>query len=142
MTIWSRLATGGMVATGIVWFAADSKLITLPPKVGQSFEIAWLVLWGLSILLDRPSSSEGPSIPEPSPALSALLVIVPTGAVATLLTARRAQATSEYVLPAVIAITTCFLAVITFRFATKNKEAIGETRFETISTDDETTRLG
>jgi hypothetical protein len=58
-------------------------------------------------------------------------VIVATGAVAAEELARHARSGSDYVLPVAIAILTALLAVVAFRFASKNRGDIGEARFDT-----------
>ena len=60
-------------------------------------------------------------------------VILATGAVAVLMTAQNAQSASEFIVPASIMAVTALLAVVAFRFASKNKDHIGEARFDTTS---------
>jgi len=58
-------------------------------------------------------------------------VIIATGAVAVGETARHANEPSDYAVPAFVAILAALLAVIAFRFASKNRDSIGEARFDT-----------
>lgn len=132
MKLWTRLALGMTPIVGGVWLAASFGLASLPPSNSQVFWTAFLILWGISLVMDWRSRKDLPH-QEPSPARSAVTGIVATGAVAVLMTAQNAQSASEFILPASIMPVTALLAVVAFRFASKNKDHIGEARFDTTS---------
>lgn len=132
MKLWARLVLGMTLIVGGVWLAAPFGLISLPPSSSQAFWTEILILWGICLLMDWRSRKNLPHT-EPSPARSAVSVILATGAVAVLMTAQNAQSASEFIVPASIMAVTALLAVVAFRFASKNKDHIGEARFDTTS---------
>jgi len=132
MTVWRRSLAASTFVTGGVWLASSFKLIAVPSSISRSCLVAYLVLWGICSILDWRSRKEQPQ-KEPSPSQSAVGVIVATGAVAVVATARDAAYASSYVIPAIILIATIFLAIVASRFASKNQGNIGEARFDTTS---------
>lgn len=132
MTLRRRLVAGVTLIVGGLWLAASFNIISLAKDTFQIFWSAFLILWTIGAAMDWRSRKNRP-YKEPSPARSAVGVIVATGAVAVVITARNAQSISEYILPASIVIVTTLLALVAFRFASKNQDHIGEARFDTTS---------
>ena len=132
MTLWRRLVAGATLIVGGLWLTASFDLIALPERTFQAFWTAFLILWAIGIIMDWRSRKKL-QYKEPSPARSAVGVIVATGAVAVVITARAAQSASQYIFPASIVIVTTLLAFAAFRFASKHQNHIGEARFDTTS---------
>ncbi|WP_156428121.1 hypothetical protein [Novosphingobium sp. FSW06-99] len=132
MTVWRRSLAAITFVTGGVWFASSFKLIAVPPRISRGFLLTYMVLWGVSSILDWRSRKEQPQ-KDPSPSQSAVGVIVATGIVAVVATAHDPAYASSYVVPAIILIATAFLAIAASRFASKNQGNIGEARFDTTS---------
>lgn len=132
MTVWRRALAAITFLTGGVWLASSFKLISVRPAIFSACWIAYLMLWGVGMILDWRSRKNQPH-KEPTPSRSAVGVIVATGAVAIGTTASNATSPSGYVVPAMILIATILLAIVAFRFASKNQGQIGEARFDTMS---------
>lgn len=130
MTVLRRVSAAGMLIVGGVWLMATFDLIALPTHVTQTCAVAFYVLWGVSLVMNwRSRKRQGQK--EPSPAQSALGVIIATGAVAVGELARHAHSAHDYILPVCIAILTAVVGLAAFRFASKNGHDIGEARFDT-----------
>ena len=85
------------------------------------------------ILSPRPAERELP-LPEPSPAISATIVILATGFVAAAGLGYRGYEADGWpglTLPLVIAVLTLAIALAVARFATRHEGEIGEARFDT-----------
>lgn len=136
MKLWRHSVTLGMIIFGCVWLANYFTIIALPETFSRYFGITFYVLLWLNLLLswlNRKNPSHNPQHKDPSPARSAVGVIVGTGLIAVLITAQNVDSPAGYILPASILIVTVFAAAAAFRFASKNQNQIGEARFDTTS---------
>jgi len=133
MTVWRKVVAGATLIVGGVWFAASFGYIGISSKASAGIRLAFLLLWAIACTMDWRTRKNQP-LEEPSPAHSARNVILMTGLVAVMMTSRNARSPVEYVIPAAIAIIAVVLAFAASRFATKNRDQIGEARFDTTST--------
>jgi len=125
-----RLIASGMLIAGCFWLASTFGFVSVPRNVTLMCQGAFYLLWVVSLVMAWRTRNRRPQ-KEPSPAQSAVAVIIATGAVAVGETARHANEPSDYAVPAFVAILAALLAVIAFRFASKNRDSIGEARFDT-----------
>lgn len=134
MPFWRRLLAAVTLIIFGGWLAASFELISLTPRTFNYLWTALLVLCGIGIIMDWRNRSENPLV-EPSPARSAVTVIVATGLVAAIVAARNASGISGYALATSIMIITGLVAFGAFRFASRNQSSIGEARFNSTSND-------
>lgn len=132
MQLWRRLIGGMALIAGGLWLAADSGFISVPKYISEGLWAAFVILGTIGIQMFL-----GPrrNIPDPSPQISAVGVIVPTGTAAVVVTTWNVQDAWGYIIPASIIVVTTVLAVAAFRFASKNQNEIGEARFDATSND-------
>lgn len=127
-----RLITAATLLVWGAWLASSFDLIAIPLGVASALHPSFLVLLGVGVIMDWRSRHVHPQT-EPSPARSAVGVIVATGIVAVIVTASGAHTTSQYLIPAIIAVSTALLAIVAFRFASTHSDQIGEARFDSSS---------
>ncbi|WP_353205320.1 hypothetical protein [Sphingomonas sp.] len=127
-----RLIAAATLIVGGVWLAASYKIIPISPDVASALYRIFFVLLVLRQIMNWRSRHIHPQT-EPSPARSAVGVIVATGAVAVFVTARGAQTAPQYFVPAIIAVSTALLAFVTFRFVSSRADQIGEAKFHSSS---------
>lgn len=123
----------------ITWVTLLADLFDLAALPPWAIGLAWAVFMIASLTslaMDWRSRRAMPQQNDPSPARSALGVIVMTGAVAAVLTIGDTGTAADYVLPAIILAVTAPIAFAAFRFASRNRDRIGEARFETASNGD------
>ena len=130
MTLLRRFIAGGMLLVGCVLLTAKFHLLAVPTGVVQTCAFAFYTLLWVGLVMDWRSRKRQLQ-KEPSPAQSVLGVVIGTGGMAVALTARHAQSTHDYTLPACLAILTAAIGVIAFRLASRHRFEIGEARFDT-----------
>lgn len=133
--VFARIVNAGLLMMGGAWLLAqylsygNMALDKALDGVDHALALFLVIGLALSSCLEVRTESEKHVFKEPSPRSSGVIPILMTGFALAAVTLLSGNASDFLLLPVLIIIGTLLIALLIWRFASKNADEIGEARF-------------